>query len=230
MESRRLLRRLAAGIRGTDYYADPRRYWERRHGAHAGLRGVGRLDLPESANADDYAVKSRHVEELLRSIHGGGSPRLLDAGCGVGVFTQVAHDLGYRVTGLDFSSSALSVARERLPASVVLHEGDLMSACAFGTFDVVMAIDVLIHVVDEATWRNSVRTLASAVEPGGHLVIQEYLRPQGARSLPPAEHVAARTLSQYVSELPSWRVVVHDHYALAHEKAEKDLLAFARSS
>lgn len=49
--------------------------------------------------------------------------RLLEIGCGTGVFLQVLHHAGFDVTGLDKSPAMLEVARKRLGNVADLHLG-----------------------------------------------------------------------------------------------------------
>jgi len=50
--------------------------------------------------------------------------RLLELGCGTGIFLEVLHNAGFDVTGLDFSPAMLEEARGRLVNRADLHLGD----------------------------------------------------------------------------------------------------------
>ncbi len=50
--------------------------------------------------------------------------RLLEIGCGTGIFLDVLHGAGFDVTGLDASPAMLEAARRRLGAKADLHLGD----------------------------------------------------------------------------------------------------------
>ncbi|WP_428563456.1 MAG: class I SAM-dependent methyltransferase [Solidesulfovibrio sp. DCME] len=50
--------------------------------------------------------------------------RLLEIGCGTGIFLEVLHGAGFDVTGLDLSPPMLEAARRRLGAKADLHLGD----------------------------------------------------------------------------------------------------------
>lgn len=75
--------------------------------------------------------------------------RLLEVGCGSGLFTQWFAERGFQVTGLDPSVPMLNLARLRLPARVSLERGyaeDL--PFADNSFDVVALITTLEFVED----------------------------------------------------------------------------------
>ncbi|MEM1156119.1 MAG: magnesium protoporphyrin IX methyltransferase [Pseudomonadota bacterium] len=75
--------------------------------------------------------------------------RLLDAGCGTGLFAFEAARRGASVVAMDLSGTLVSLAQERLPAdidptSIQFKVGD-MSTPDIGEFDHVVAMDSLIH-------------------------------------------------------------------------------------
>jgi 2-polyprenyl-3-methyl-5-hydroxy-6-metoxy-1,4-benzoquinol methylase len=108
--------------------------------------------------------------------------RLLDHGCGTGVFLGVARRRGYEVFGIDVSAWAIETLRRerRLPAAHATLETGWGED---GSFDVVTSWDVLEHSPDPA------RTL-------GH--IRRLLRPDGVLLLttPDVAGVDARLLGR----------------------------------
>jgi magnesium-protoporphyrin O-methyltransferase len=75
--------------------------------------------------------------------------RVLDAGCGTGAFSVAAAARGADVVAIDLSSTLVTLARERLPASlgagsIDFRVGD-MSDPGLGDFDYIVAMDSLIH-------------------------------------------------------------------------------------
>ncbi len=92
--------------------------------------------------------------------------RILDVGCGAGFLANELARQGYRVTGLDASSSTLDVARQHDSTGTVEYRlGDAYSM-EFGnaTFDVVCAMDFLEHVDHP---EKVVQEIARVVRGGG---------------------------------------------------------------
>ncbi len=75
--------------------------------------------------------------------------RILDAGCGTGLFATEAARRGAQVVAVDVSPTLIGLARERVPAQVGLGSiefavGDMLDP-GLGRFDHVVAMDSLIH-------------------------------------------------------------------------------------
>ena len=78
-----------------------------------------------SVRADDWAaIQERQVaaayESALDALNVGSQTRLLDAGCGAGMFLRLAADRGADVNGLDASEGLLAHARARVPGTPLL--------------------------------------------------------------------------------------------------------------
>ena len=98
-----------------------------------------------SARADDWAThEERHLpvyEEAIRRLGIGPGTRVLDAGCGSGVFLRAAAGRGARVAGIDASTAMLEHARARVPEAD-LRLGDLqVLPFADDAFDVVTSFN-----------------------------------------------------------------------------------------
>lgn len=106
--------------------------------------------------------------------------RLLDVGCGVGLFLCAAEQRGALVAGTDTAVERLEIARWALP-DADLRVGGLVEpgdALPFdnGTFDVVTT-GASVH---DGTDRAAVLTeLVRVVRPGGRVVVGGWVRPSG---------------------------------------------------
>ena len=95
-----------------------------------------------SVRADAWAaIQERQVEPAyhaaLDALEIGPRTRLLDVGCGAGMFLRVAADRGADVTGIDASEGLLAHARKRVPGAP-LTQGEIESLpYEDGSFDVV---------------------------------------------------------------------------------------------
>ncbi|WP_166509573.1 class I SAM-dependent methyltransferase [Blastococcus sp. TF02-8] len=85
-------------------------------------------------------------EAVLDATAVGAGTRLLDLGCGVGLLARAAAERGARVTGVDLDADAVAQAAQRVPEGIFLarHAQDPPA----GPFDVVAAVQLLMHVAD----------------------------------------------------------------------------------
>ncbi|MBP1988253.1 class I SAM-dependent methyltransferase [Halolamina salifodinae] len=95
---------------------------------------------------------------------------VLDAGCGVGSYTEWFHDNGAAVVAVDASEDALASARERCPEDVTFYQQNLTEPFEFAdsdSFDLVFSNLVLDHIED---WCPVFETFARVLRPGGTVV------------------------------------------------------------
>jgi SAM-dependent methyltransferase len=102
-----------------------------------------------------------------------GARRLLDIGCGTGVFAILAAERGLEVTGVDPDGASLDVARAKPGAERVrwIH-GDARSVPALEVDLVTMTANVAQAIVEDDDWRVTLRTAHDALRPDGHLVFE----------------------------------------------------------
>jgi len=94
----------------------------------------------------------------------GGSPEVLDIGCGVGIFRQRMEHLKFaRYVGIDVSDVAIARAQELEDERTTFAVGELPPA-ELGPFDVVVMSEVLYYFADPAQTLDGVHSL---LRPGG---------------------------------------------------------------
>jgi len=96
----------------------------------------------------------------------GSRPRLLDIGCGTGLFlSEERHSRS--ACGVDFSEEALRFARSRGISNLVCADSQTIPF-ASGSFDIVTAFDLLEHVDNDAA---SIAETYRVLRPGGIALI-----------------------------------------------------------
>lgn len=121
------------------------------------------------ANLEHFWIRRRF--EVLRALCGPlleGRPGVAEVGCGNGlVQRQLEDEIGVAVDGFDLNTHALEQSlcrRGRLACYDVHDRNDRLR----GLYDLVLLLDVLEHVEDEAGFLDDAAFLAV---PGGHLVV-----------------------------------------------------------
>ena len=101
--------------------------------------------------------------------------RVLDLGCGTGVFLRAAADRGAQVAGIDAAEGLLAIARQRVPGADV-RVGD-MQALPFAddTFDAVTSFSSLFFADDMTRALSEARRVT---KPGGTVLVQVFGRPE----------------------------------------------------
>ncbi len=108
---------------------------------------------------------------LLAEIGDVAGLRALDAGCGEGYLARILAERGAIVTGADVAENLLTLARVKSPAGVITWRlGDLSQPAPEleAQFDLVASHMALNDVPDH---RGFLRTLATALKPGGRCVL-----------------------------------------------------------
>jgi SAM-dependent methyltransferase len=99
----------------------------------------------------------------------GTNRRLLDFGCGVGYFLDLAEDRGFDACGVDLSPDSVKMANERLRSARAYHGApEEVPEIAAGGFDVVTLWSVMAHLPRPLQELSSFRRLLA---PGGLFLI-----------------------------------------------------------
>lgn len=104
--------------------------------------------------------------------------RVLDVGCGRGRHAVSFARRGYRVTGMDLSERALSIARDRAESEqldIAFVRGDMREPVAENDFDLVVNLFTAFgYFTDPNDHFRAVLALKTAALPGGH-VVQDFM-------------------------------------------------------
>lgn len=105
-------------------------------------------------------------------LEGGGDA--LDLGCGNGKTVSTLLDLGYRVTGADFSETAVDMCRENFGDSAAFVACDILDLpFPDGSFDYVTAVHVLEHIGDPDMGR-AASEIRRVLRPGGYAFVRSF--------------------------------------------------------
>ncbi|MBX3235465.1 MAG: class I SAM-dependent methyltransferase [Nitrospiraceae bacterium] len=128
-------------------------------------------------SAQKAFVLERHYDTVRREMVRAGNwkpgVRLLDVGCGIGVYAEFWRSRGFRVTALDVDARQVALASRRskeqgLGIRYEVASGDRLPFEA-GSFDVVYANSLLEHVED---WERCLHEWIRVLAPGGLLWVE----------------------------------------------------------
>ena len=112
------------------------------------------------------AGQDRRLQMIRRAAQGREQGRVLENGCGVGMYVEKLSALGGTVTGLEFDFDRAREARVRSP-HILNGAGEALPLPA-SIFDLVLSHEVIEHVQDD---RAAVREMIRVLVPGGRAVI-----------------------------------------------------------
>ncbi|CAL9658800.1 class I SAM-dependent methyltransferase [Streptomyces griseomycini] len=118
---------------------------------------------PDRGDLDAYVRMAREF----------GARRVLDIGCGTGVFALLLADRGIEVVGVDPAGASLEVARAKPGGDRVrwIH-GDATALPPLRTDLVTMTANVAQQITGPDAWRGTLRGAHAALRPGGRLVFE----------------------------------------------------------
>ena len=118
-------------------------------------------------------------ERVLERLQPLSGTRLLDAGCGSGLFAELAANGGADVTGLDAAPGLVEYARRKRPAAGYVV-GDLERLpFGDGAFDVVTAFNSVLYAAEP---RRALAEIARVTAPSGRAVVTVGAGPEQAES------------------------------------------------
>ncbi len=176
----------ALRARGRSVRYDPKTSWTRRYER---VLADGELEDATTIKRDANPLRTRYhynaVENAIleHALRRGlpERPSVLDIGAGSGHWVDFyrAAFSAREVVGVEISgpaAEALSASYADVPEVEIVHADVTDEGFALEQrFDVVNAVDILFHVVDDDAWLRTVRRLATHLAPGGRLVVAEHV-------------------------------------------------------
>lgn len=128
---------------------------------------------------DAASRRTETIERQVAFIHqvllNGRPGRVLDLGCGPGLYASRLARLGHVVVGVDFSPASLAYAREQAEAeglSVTYREGDLRQTAFGDGFDACLFLFGECNVFRPDALREILTRAAQALKPAGRLLLE----------------------------------------------------------
>lgn len=179
-------------------------YWDQRgrdFGGHgAGLRAVCSYGMPAFYNGYIQLTQQLALAPHLRVAPG---TEVLDLGCGIGRWSRRLARRGARVVGVDLAPSMTEEARRRteresLTDRIEYRVGDLRTLDLGRTFELVLAVTVLQHILDDDGFARATANVARHLAQHGRAVLLE-AAPSRPNDACDTAVFRARTAEQYLA-------------------------------
>jgi SAM-dependent methyltransferase len=131
------------------------------------------LDPDQDLASRNHAFVQRSVAWLNRRFDLGAGKRVLDLGCGPGLYANALAELGASVTGVDFSQNSLAYARSEAESrglDVIYHNGDYLDLELRATFDLILLIFGDFCPLGPNERRSLLERVKEWLAPGGRFV------------------------------------------------------------
>jgi SAM-dependent methyltransferase len=130
------------------------------------------------ARPQDWAINEDQqlptYEEAINRVGLEAGHRVLEVGCGSGVFLRAAADRGARVAGLDASETLIELARARVPEAELVVGDMQFLPYEDDVFDLVAGFNAFFFAADMVA---ALREAGRVAKPGAAVVIQVWGRP-----------------------------------------------------
>ncbi len=133
------------------------------------------LSQQHDAASRRFEIIDRHVTWIHQEVVADRAVRVLDLGCGPGLYTSRLAHLGHTCAGIDFSPAAIAYARQQAAEqhlNCTYREGDLRQVDFDQDFDLVMQIFGEFNVFKPDDIRLILQKSWQALKPGGTLLLE----------------------------------------------------------
>lgn len=155
---------------------EPKSYWEDLLSRQPDLTGVAHPEMPLALNRALYDHMRREVvKALARNNVSVAGADVIDIGSGTGFWMATWVDLGARaVTGVELTTTATERLRSNFSnCTVVQADIGEPELPVDGSYDLVSAMSVLLHLVEPARFEQALDNLTRLVKPEGWLLVTD---------------------------------------------------------
>jgi SAM-dependent methyltransferase len=135
------------------------------------------LSQDHDAASRRFVIVDKHVDWIHHQVLEGVPARILDLGCGPGLYMNRLAKLGHRGVGLDFSPASIAYARrqaEEAGLACTYIRRDIRTADYGGGYDLVLLIFGEFNVFRPGEARGILEKAHRALRPGGFLLLEPH--------------------------------------------------------
>jgi SAM-dependent methyltransferase len=135
------------------------------------------LSQEHDAASRRFETIDKHVRWIHDQVLKGEPARILDLGCGPGLYTHRLARLGHRCVGIDFSPASIAYAKEQAGAAGLeckYIQEDIRSADYGGGYGLVMSIFGEFNVFRASEAGQILKKACRALAPGGFLLLEPH--------------------------------------------------------
>lgn len=150
-------------------------FWDDEHISKHMLAAHLNPDCENASRKQEEIKESvEWIVNLCESVEG---KKLLDLGCGPGIYAEYLAEKGFEVTGIDFSRRSIDYAKESSKTknlNITYHYQNYLEMEYEAEFDVVILIYCDFGVLSPADRRTLLQKVYRALKPGGMLILDVF--------------------------------------------------------
>lgn len=165
----RFMNRPALFTIGTDMF------WDDEHISKELLKAHLNPDIAAASRKPSFLDKS--VEWIAQKVPPKKHTKLLDLGCGPGLYAERFARAGYSVTGIDFSNRSIAYAKEQTSknkSGIEYHYQDYLTIDYVDEFDVITLIYCDYGALSTENRRILLSKMHRALKPNGKLILDVF--------------------------------------------------------
>ena len=135
------------------------------------------LSQEHDAASRRFEIIDKHIEWIHNQVLKGNPTRILDLGCGPGLYTSRLARLGHRCVGIDFSPASIAYAREQAEKAgleCTYIQQDIRTADYGDEYGLVMSIFGEFNVFRPGEARGILEKACRALVPNGFLLFEPH--------------------------------------------------------
>lgn len=111
------------------------------------------VNLSEENNEYPFAGYKDVLNYIYNRVKESSSSNVLDIGFGTGILTTQLYNEGYKITGIDFSSNMIDIAKDKMPDALLINwdfSKGLPDEITSSKYDYIISTYAIHHLSDEA--------------------------------------------------------------------------------
>ncbi|HSP47808.1 MAG TPA: class I SAM-dependent methyltransferase [Clostridiaceae bacterium] len=157
------------------YAPSTSKFWDDEHISKGMLEA--HLHPDWDAATRNHGFVTRSADWIAQTAPPARYPKLLDLGCGPGLYAERFHLRGYQVTGMDFSRRSIDYAKaqaEKKGHAITYHYGNYLDLSYEAEFDVATLIYCDLGVLSTEDRGKLLGKVRRALKPGGMFILDVF--------------------------------------------------------
>lgn len=160
------------------YQCNTKAFWDDEHISKGML--AAHLDTDNDGASRKLSTIQKSVDWICKQYLNPGYRKLLDLGCGVGIYSELLHDEGFSVTGIDFSKRSIEYVKahaRKTNREITYHYQNYLNINYENRFDIVILVYCDFGVLSPRDRSILLKKIYKALKNKGILILDAFNKP-----------------------------------------------------